>query len=332
MSSTPHTAPGKIDPRVAVVTGASSGIGRATAHSLASRGMRLVLAARDGDTLESVASECRARGGDAIAVPTDVASDDALHALAATTIDHFGGFDVWINDAAVMAYGRLDEIPPDVYRRVIDVNLLAPIEASRIALEHFRSRGSGHLVNIGSLYGTMTSPLVGPYVVSKFGLLGFTEVLRQEVENEDWMDVSIVLPGSIDSPIFRHAANYSGRAVRPVPPVSDVRRVGEAVAALMDEPRPVAVVGATHRVMSWGRVLFPRLYDRLAAPVMRSAGLRPSPADDDPGNVFESGTDWNRLRGSWSRWEDLRAAGRGVVAIVKTLVARLRAVARSGRS
>lgn len=323
MTVTERAGPGGRDSRVAVLTGASSGIGRAIAHTLAARGMRLVLAARDAAALDVVVEECRARGGEAVAVPTDVADDD-LHTLALTAIDRYEGFDVWINDAAVMAYGTLDEIPRDVYRRVIEVNLFAPIEASRIAVEHFRERGRGHLINIGSLYAKMTSPLVGPYVVAKFGLLGFTEVLRQEIQNEDWMDVSIVLPGSIDSPIFRHAANYSRRAVRPVPPVSDVRRVADTVSDLIDKPRAVAIVGTTHRLMSWGRTLLPRVYDRLAAPVMRSAGLRPERADDHPGNVFEPGTRWNQLRGSWTKREDAKAAGRGFVAVARTAMDRIR--------
>jgi NAD(P)-dependent dehydrogenase (short-subunit alcohol dehydrogenase family) len=322
--------PGRNDSRVAVVTGASSGIGRATAHALAGAGMRLVLAARDAATLDLVVAECRSRGGEAVAVPTDVAAEGALQALADAAVDSFGGFDVWINDAAVMAYGTFEQVPPEVYRRVIEVNLFGPIEAARIAVPHFRERGGGHLINIGSLYAKMTSPLVGPYVVSKFGLLGFTEVLRQELHDEEDIRVSIVLPGSVDTPIFRHAANFSGREVRPVPPVTDVTRVAHSVRDLVERPRPVAVVGRVHHLMAWGRTLMPRVYARTAPPAMWAAGLRPEGASDGAGNVFEPEREWNQIRGGWGRRADLAAGLRAMRAVAAALIAPLTHRLRSG--
>ena len=322
--------PGAGGSRVAVVTGASSGIGRATAHALAGAGMRLVLAARDAATLDLVAAECRSRGGDAVAVPTDVAADGALQALAEAAVEAHGGFDVWINDAAVMAYGTFDQVPPEVYRRVIEVNLLAPIEAARIAVRHFRERGGGHLINVGSLYAKMTSPLVGPYVVSKFGLLGFTEVLRQELHEDRDIRVSMVLPGSVDTPIFRHAANYSGREVRPVPPVSDVARVAHSIRDLVERPKPVAVVGRIHHLMAWGRTLMPRLYARTAPPAMWAAGVRPVGAPDGAGNVFEPGREWNQIRGGWGRRADVAAGLRAMRAVAGALIAPVTRRLRSG--
>ncbi|MFP3914201.1 MAG: SDR family NAD(P)-dependent oxidoreductase, partial [Actinomycetota bacterium] len=299
-------APGSV-----VITGASSGIGRAAAREFASRGRNLVLAARDPGSLEEAAREAKARGaGSVAAVPTDVSDPAAIEHLGRAAADQGGGIDVWVNDAAVMAYGTLEEIPREVYRRVIDVNLFGAIEGSRVALGHFRREGRGHLINVGSLYSRMTSPLVGPYVVSKFGLLGFSEVLRQETMDESDIHVTIVLPGSVDTPIFRHAANYSGRAARPVPPVSDVRRVGRAIADVVDRPRAKVVVGNTHRLLAWGKSAFPFLYDRLVPDVMVAAGLRPETTDEDEGNVFRSRPEWNRLHGSWTRRGDAAALGR----------------------
>lgn len=302
-------------PSVAVVTGASSGIGRAIVHELATEGMSLVLAGRDPTTLEEAAAECRDRGAPSVlAVPTDVSDSKAIENLMEVAVEQMGKVDVWVNNAAVMAYGRLEDVPLEVYRHVIEVNLFGAIEGSRVAVHHFRQTGGGHLINIGSLYAKMTSPLVGPYVVSKFGLLGFTEVLRQEALQERGIRVSLVLPGSMDSPIFRHAANFTGREVRPVPPVSDVTRVARAVARLVEHPRKQVVVGFTHRLFSWGKAAFPRLYDNLTPPVMEAAGLQARKEPPNTGNVFEPEPDWNRVYGGWSRSQDLAAMARGVMA------------------
>lgn len=302
-------------PSVAVVTGASSGIGRGIAHELATGGMSLVLAGRDPTTLEEAAAECRERGAPSVlAVPTDVSDPKAIENLMERAVERMDEVDVWVNNAAVMAYGRLEDVPPEVYRHVIEVNLFGTIEGSRVAVRHFRQTGGGHLINIGSLYAKMTSPLVGPYVVSKFGLLGFTEVLRQEALQERGIRVSLVLPGSMDSPIFRHAANFTGREVRPVPPVSDVTRVARAVARLVEHPRKQVVVGYTHRLFSLGKAAFPRLYDNLTPPVMEAAGLQARKAPPNTGNVFEPEPDWNRVYGGWSRSQDLAAMARGVMA------------------
>lgn len=306
---------GRPNPSVAVLTGASSGIGRAIAHELATGGMSLVLAGRDATTLDEAAGECRKRGAPSVlAVPTDVSDAKAIENLMERAVEQMGKVDVWVNNAAVMAYGRLEDVPREVYRHVIEVNLFGVIEASRVAMRHFRETGGGHLINIGSLYAKMSSPLVGPYVVSKFGLLGFTEVLRQEALQERGIHISMVLPGSMDTPIFRHAANFTGREVRPVPPVSDVTRVALAVARLVEHPRKQVVVGYTHRLLSWGKAAFPRFYDNLTPPVMEAAGLQARAAPPDPGNVFEPQPDWNRMYGAWSRGQDLAAMARGVVA------------------
>lgn len=319
-------APGGDQTKTVVITGASSGIGRATAHRFSRRGMNVVLAARDPGTLEEAALECKARGAASVlAVPTDVTEPGQIDHLAEAAAQ-LDGIDVWVNDAAVMAYGRLEDVPRDVYRQVIEVNLFGAMECSRAALRRFRGAGRGHLINIGSLYAKMTSPLVGPYVVSKFGLLGFSEVLRQELLEEPDIHVSVVLPGSMDSPIFRHAANFTGRRVRPVPPVSDVYRVARVVVGLVDRPRAEAVVGNTHRVLSWGKALFPRLYDRLAPGVMRTAGLEAGSVDADPGNVFRSHPGWNQVHGGWSRLRDMAALGRGVKAAGTKLLQLIRSV------
>ena len=292
-----------------VVTGASGGIGRATAIACADRGANVVLAARDAGTLEEAAEECRRAGGRALAVPTDVADQDAVSHLAARAVERFGGIDAWVNDAAVMAYGRFEDTPAHIHRRVLETNLLGQIHGARAALPVFRRRGAGVLVNVASLYGTMTSPFVSSYVVSKYGVMGFSEVLRQELRAAGRIRVATVLPGSIDTPIFRHAADFTGRRPRPVPPVSSPDRAVRAILRAIRWPRRQVRVGWAHRVFALGHTLFPRLYAFLAPPAMRIVGLSAEESDETPGNVLEPMPEWNTVRGGWRHpWRRAAAA------------------------
>jgi NAD(P)-dependent dehydrogenase (short-subunit alcohol dehydrogenase family) len=137
-----------------VITGASSGIGRAAALLFARREARLVLAARAEQPLRAVAAEC----GNALAVPTDVRDEAAVTALADRAVERFGRIDVWVNSAGVIAYGRFEDVPGDVFRAVIETNLMGQVHAARAVLPQFRRQGSGVLVNMASVWGRFTSP------------------------------------------------------------------------------------------------------------------------------------------------------------------------------
>jgi NADP-dependent 3-hydroxy acid dehydrogenase YdfG len=158
---------------VVVLTGASSGIGRATAHVLARRGARLVLAARDAAALEGVANECKELGSTAIVVPTDVTDARAVRDLAESALSQFGTMDVWINNVGVGAVGRYDLVPLESHRRVIESNLLGHMHGSHVALTHFRRRRRGTLINMISIGGWLSAPYAAAYTASKFALKGF---------------------------------------------------------------------------------------------------------------------------------------------------------------
>ncbi len=284
---------------VVVVTGASSGIGRATARAFAERGADLVLAARSEQGLQETARECERRGGTALVVPTDVGDEDAVRALARAAVARFGRIDAWINNASVLSYGTFEQTPSEVFRQVVQTNLFGQVHGARAVLPQFRAQGVGVLVNVASLYGRMGSPYLSPYVTSKFGLVGFSEVLRQELHGSDGIDVCTVLPGSFDTPIYRQAANYTGREAGPVPPVGDPTRVAAAIVGAVERPRREIVVGRAHQAASWAHVVLPWLYDRAVGPVMDQAALRRGRASAGAGTVFAPWPEDNAVSGEW---------------------------------
>lgn len=302
---------------VVVVTGASSGIGRATAAACAAEGARVVLAARASPALDEAAAECRDAGGRVVAVPTDVADGHAVEQLAARAVAAFGRIDVWVNDAAVMAYGRFEDTPADVHRHVLQTNLFGQIHGARAVLPVFRRQDAGTLINVASLYGKMTSPYVSAYVTSKFGVIGFSEVLRQELQDAKDIRVCTVLPGSVDTPIFRHAANYLGHQPRPVPLISSPERVVRVILKLIRRPRRQVAVGWSARFFAVGHALTPGLYHRLAPVMMNVLGTGRGQPADSTGNVYEPMPDWNQVHGGWRRPPAVRlAAGAAVFAAV----------------
>jgi NAD(P)-dependent dehydrogenase (short-subunit alcohol dehydrogenase family) len=227
----------RLHDRVVVVTGASSGLGRETALQLAARGCRLALAARRARDLEEVAAGCRARGGDAIAVPTDVTDAAAVQDLVDTVLARWDRIDVWINNAGVALFSRIDEGDFADHRRVLETNLHGPMFAARAVLPVFRRQRAGTFVNIGSVLSKIGQPFACSYTISKFALRGLSEVLRAEVADEPDIHVCTVFPYAIDTPHFQSAGNTLGLAARAMPPMQSPESVARAVIATVERPR-----------------------------------------------------------------------------------------------
>jgi len=284
--------------RVVVVTGASSGIGRATARAYARKGARVVLASRSGSALETVAQECHDRGGQALVVPTDVSDEQAVHALAAAAIAAFGRIDVWVGNAGVFAYGDFEVLPSDVFRQVIDTNLFGQIHGVRAVLPHFRRQASGTLVIVASMYSRVGSPAISPYATSKFSLLGFTECLRQELRGSG-IRLRVVLPGSVDTPIYQHAANVTGRRVHPLPPAASPERVARVIMRSPRRRRFKTFVSRSQTAVLPLHDLAPRVYDAVVAWLLHHVELREHNVAASTGTVFAAPDTADAVRGGW---------------------------------
>jgi NAD(P)-dependent dehydrogenase (short-subunit alcohol dehydrogenase family) len=204
-----------LNEQVIVLTGASSGIGLATAQAAARAGAKLVLAARSEPTLQDVVRGLADSGCEALYVTADVGRSEDVQRIADAALQRFGRIDTWINDAGVSIYGRIDQVSEADAKRLFDTNFWGVVFGSLIAMPHLRASG-GALINVGSEVSDTALPLQGIYVASKHAVKGFTDSLRVEIEELDHAPVTITLiqPTAVDTPYPQHARNYLDREAR----------------------------------------------------------------------------------------------------------------------
>ena len=280
-----------------VITGASSGIGLATAEAAAQAGASLVLAARSEDTLREVVQRLQAQGCEAVYAPADVGRRDDVLRIAEVALERFGRIDTWINDAGVSIYGRLDQVSEADARRLFDTNFWGVVFGSLAALPHLRASG-GALINVGSELSEAAMPLQGLYTASKHAVKGFTDSLRVEIEELDHAPVTITLiqPTAVDTPYPQHARNYLDREARLPTPQIEPEKVAEAILdAAVHGGRDVKV-GALAVMNTLASTLMPSMADKLAA---RHAGeqLDDTPPVNPEGTLFRPSND-GRVHGS----------------------------------
>jgi NAD(P)-dependent dehydrogenase (short-subunit alcohol dehydrogenase family) len=284
-----------------VITGASSGIGRAAAPAFARRGSGLVLAARARSPLEEIGRECEAVGTEAIWLQTDVRDEGQVADLARCAVDRFGRVDVWVNSAGVIAYGRFEDMPANVFRAVLETNLFGHVHAARAALPHFRRQRSGVLINMASVWGRVTAPDVSAYVTSKFAVRAFGECLRHELRDLPEIDVVTVLPQAVDTPIFRRAGNFAGRAARPIPPLVDPDTVARGIVRCAESPKPEVTYSRTGRALEFVHAAAPALYSRFLPPVFEAGNYADHPLAPTTGTVLDASAGPYSREGGWKR-------------------------------
>ena len=193
-----------LDGKTAVITGASSGIGAETAQALGEAGANVCLAARREDRLEEVASNVESVGGTAHVVPTDVTDEEAVQELIDETVEEFGSLDILINNAGVMLLEKVEDANTDNFRAMVEVNLMAVMNATHAALPIMQEQGDGHIVNISSVAGRKTWTGASGYNATKFGVNAFSEALREEVTGNHNIRITLIEPGYVDTELSDH--------------------------------------------------------------------------------------------------------------------------------
>ena len=284
----------------ALVTGASSGIGRATALALARGGGTVVHVGRDTGSLTRAQESCRRAGGTAVVAVADVRDAGSVRGAFEMADAQTGGLDVVVHSAATLAYGRFEDVPDEVFEAALDTTLLGTTRVCREAMNRFRPAGRGRLVVIGSLLGKTAVPGMSTYTTAKWGVHGLVRSLQLETRGEPGIQVSLVSPGGVDTPVYRQAGTYLGRHGQPPPPRVDAFAVADAVMGCLDRPRREVNVGAGNALTVMGFRTVPAVYDRLVGPIMtRVARQAGSGVADTPGNVLEPRPEAEAVSGGW---------------------------------
>lgn len=275
--------------QVIIITGASSGIGLATAREAARRGARVVLASRNRSALDSIVDELKAMGTEAIAVQADVGIQADHQKVLDAAITAFGGFETWVNNAGVSIFGKLEEVAIEDQRQLFETNYWGVVYGSLAAIGHLRQTG-GALINVGSEVSDRAVPLQGAYSASKHAVKGFTDALRMELEADDLpVSITLVKPASIDTGYVQHAKNYLDVEPQLPPPIYSAQAVAEAILYAAEHPmRDVFVGSASKAISSFGQSM-PSVADKFLGRSMIRAQRSSHPAQPRHDGLWDAG-------------------------------------------
>ena len=276
----------KLEDQVVVITGASSGIGLVTARMAAKRGAKLVLVARSEDALQQLTEELKTAGTDAIYVKADVGVETEVRDVRDAALNHFGGFDTWVNNAAVSIYGKITDVSLDDQRRMFDTNYWGVVYGSIVAADHLANKG-GAIINIGSTLSDRAVPIQGIYSASKHAIKGFTDALRMELEYDNLpVSVTLIKPAAINTPYTKHAKNYLSTEPGVPAPVYAPSIVAEAILYAAENPVRDLFAGGGAKALSMAGYYAPNLTDKFMEWRMVDAQQK-----DKPSLSHDSGLD-----------------------------------------
>lgn len=233
----------KVKGTTVIITGATSGIGYATALEFARAGARVVIAGRRVERLRELAAAIESKGGEVLAVRTDVAEEAQVEALIAQTLERFGSIDTLVNNAGVALAAKFDEQSMADFRRVMEINFWGAVYACKAAVPQMKQQKSGVIINVSSAFGKRGMPFETAYCASKFALAGFSEALRAEVLS-DGIDVSTIFPGAVETEIFEQAANQAGLELPAFIPKFPARELAKIIVRDARFPQPEIVMAA----------------------------------------------------------------------------------------
>jgi short-subunit dehydrogenase len=288
--------------KVVVITGASAGVGRATAQRFARSGASLALLARDAGSLDKTKAEMEMAGASAMALPVDVANADALFAAAQQIEASLGPIDVWINDAMLTVFSPLRDMTPDEFRRVTEVTYLGFVHGTMAALSYMRRRNHGVIVQVGSALAYRGIPLQAAYCGAKHAIRGFTDSLRAELLHEGSnIDLVMVQLPAVNTPQFDWARTHMSNEPRPVPPVVQPEVAADAIFKAARRPRREVWLGLSTTKVILANMILPGYLDRyLARQAYGAQATDRRVTKDRRDNLFTPVPNLHRTRGSFS--------------------------------
>ena len=282
-----------------VITGASSGNGKALALKLAEEGANLVLAARRGELLDELVFQCELYGVRALAVKTDITKDEELRHLYTQALLFSPTIDVWFNNAGVLAMGEFSKTPWELCYQTVMTNLIGSMHAAHLVIPHFIKNGRGTLIHMNSLSAFIPTPHVVAYSASKLGLRGFSEALRYELTPYKDIHVCDVFATFLDSTGMDHAANFTGHKLAPPPLVLDPCEVADHIIKLIKNPKPFIHLGVNSYIGRFARGVAPETLGRVMDKLTRFA-LKKAPKEEiTEGGVLEPSETGTGVHGGW---------------------------------
>jgi NAD(P)-dependent dehydrogenase (short-subunit alcohol dehydrogenase family) len=291
-----------IEQQVVAIVGASSGIGREAALQFAKRGAKLIVSARSELGLATLVDKISEMGGKAIAVPADVSIFEQMKTVADKTVEYYGRLDTWVHTAATAVMAPFEQVSPEEFKRVIDVNLMGQVYGAMVALPHLRAEGRGALIHLSSVEARRSLPLQSSYAASKHAIEGFLDSLRVELQHEGVpISVTNVMPSVINTPFYDKAKTKLGVKPTGVPPYYEPSLVAEAILHVAEHPTRDIIVGDVGRFLDFAQKLSPQLVDS-ALSLIGVEGQRTNTikSANDPNNLFEPIQGYDRTTGDFS--------------------------------